>query len=186
MQENSSEKVFSQRSQISVDKRSRQWPVWNDLKSQDAAPKQKQQTFPVKKKRLWLNCYSLSDHHNESTTRRWSKRKSEEHPVYINCVCVRPFILHQFPLCLPWRTSRCHTDLLLSPRPWVCLGKQQVIRQDKSAKLLDWDADKSFLGNILEIKIIFCLNVIKTPEKNKQMVPIKALSFKILLESCYL
>lgn len=88
MQENSSEKVFSQRSQISVDKRSRQWPVWNDLKSQDAAPKQKQQTFPVKKKRLWLNCYSLSDHHNESTTRRWSKRKSEEHPVYINCVCV--------------------------------------------------------------------------------------------------
>lgn len=121
-------KVFSQRSQISMDKRSRQWPVWNDLKSQDAAPKQKQQTFPLKKKkkRLRLNCYSLSDHHNESTARRGSKRKSEEHPVYINRVCVRPFILHQFPLCLLWRPSRCHTDLLLSPRPWVCLGKQHI------------------------------------------------------------
>lgn len=42
-----------------------------------------------KKKGLWLNCYSLSDHHNESTARRGSKRKSEEHPVIIPvCVCV--------------------------------------------------------------------------------------------------
>lgn len=43
------------------------------------------ETFPVKG--LWLNCYSLSDHHNESTARRGFKRKSEEHPVIIT-VCV--------------------------------------------------------------------------------------------------
>lgn len=55
------EKYFPRGVGFQMDRRSRQWPVWNDLKSQDAASQTKTTDVPRKKKRLWLNCYSLSD-----------------------------------------------------------------------------------------------------------------------------
>lgn len=105
-----------------------------------------------KKKWLWLNCYSLSDHHNESTARRGSKRKSEEHPVIITvCVCktLHTSSVSSVP---PVETvSVSHSPSLVSSLLGLSGKTAQVMRQNESAKLLDWDADKSFLGNILEI-----------------------------------